>query len=99
MTCHSRYTIRILREECYIDMVYCNIAIVIDTGSVELKLSDITKFQFFSIILLIFNFSIDGGKEVFNKTAGHLLRTKGIHHNDGGVDAGRAVLDTPLLMP
>ena len=48
---------------------------------------------------MIFNSSIDGGKEVFNETAGHLLRTKGIHHNDGGVDAGRAVLDTPLLMP
>jgi len=36
-------------------------------------------------------------EEVVNESSGHLLRTKSIHHNDGGVVSGLAVLDTPYL--
>ncbi|XP_057291485.1 glutathione synthetase-like [Hydractinia symbiolongicarpus] len=43
-------------------------------------------------------FISDGEKEIFNKASGHLLRTKDIEHKDGGVAAGRAVLDTPYLI-
>lgn len=35
---------------------------------------------------------------VLNKCAGHLLRTKSSEHADGGVAAGVAVLDNPLLL-
>lgn len=34
---------------------------------------------------------------VMNECAGHLLRTKSWEHADGGVAAGVAVLDNPLL--
>lgn len=35
---------------------------------------------------------------VMNECAGHLLRTKSSEHSDGGVAAGVAVLDNPLLI-
>lgn len=39
------------------------------------------------------------GKDmVFNECVGHLLRTKSSEHADGGVAAGVAVLDNPLLV-
>ena len=40
----------------------------------------------------------DGDDIVENKTVGHLLRTKSIIHDDGGVAALRAVLDSPYLV-
>ena len=39
----------------------------------------------------------DGDVEVANITAGFLLRTKAAGVQDGGVAAGRAVLDSPYL--
>lgn len=33
-----------------------------------------------------------------NETVGHLLRTKSVIHDDGGVAALRAVLDSPCLV-
>lgn len=38
-----------------------------------------------------------GGKEVWNREAGHLVRTKASSSNEGGVAAGFAVLDSPYL--
>ena len=40
----------------------------------------------------------DGHRELWNKTQGHLLRTKGEDSNEGGVAAGFAVLDSPYLV-
>ncbi|CAB3997751.1 glutathione synthetase-like isoform X1 [Paramuricea clavata] len=40
----------------------------------------------------------DGDEIVENKVVGHLLRTKSIIHDDGGVAALRAVLDSPCLV-
>jgi hypothetical protein len=40
----------------------------------------------------------DGYEIVENKVVGHLLRTKSIIHDDGGVAALRAVLDSPCLV-
>ena len=40
----------------------------------------------------------DGDEIVENKTVGHLLRTKSVIHDDGGVAALRAVLDSPCLV-
>jgi hypothetical protein len=34
---------------------------------------------------------------LFNRNAGHLVRTKASSSNEGGVAAGFAVLDSPLL--
>uniref|UniRef100_A0A8C7D1F7 Glutathione synthetase n=1 Tax=Oncorhynchus kisutch TaxID=8019 RepID=A0A8C7D1F7_ONCKI len=39
-----------------------------------------------------------GQDMVLNECAGHLLRTKSDEHSDGGVAAGVAVLDNPLLV-
>lgn len=39
-----------------------------------------------------------GSEMVLNKCVGHLLRTKSSEHSDGGVAAGVAVLDNPLLV-
>ncbi|XP_029012858.1 glutathione synthetase [Betta splendens] len=39
-----------------------------------------------------------GTEMVMNECAGHLLRTKSSEHSDGGVAAGVAVLDNPLLV-
>lgn len=40
----------------------------------------------------------DGGKEILNHTGGHLLRTKATTTREGGVAAGFAVIDSPLLV-
>jgi glutathione synthase len=40
----------------------------------------------------------DGTDEVVNQVGGHLLRTKGIETKEGGVAAGFAVIDSPLLV-
>ncbi|XP_060793891.1 glutathione synthetase-like [Neoarius graeffei] len=39
-----------------------------------------------------------GTEVVMNEYVGHLLRTKSVEHDDGGVVAGVAVLDNPLLI-
>ncbi|KAI8096912.1 glutathione synthetase [Halteromyces radiatus] len=40
----------------------------------------------------------DGTNEVVNNIGGHLLRTKGVETKEGGVAAGFAVIDSPLLV-
>ncbi|ORZ19344.1 glutathione synthase [Absidia repens] len=40
----------------------------------------------------------DGENQVVNQVGGHLLRTKGIDTKEGGVAAGFAVIDSPLLV-
>ncbi|KAF9110298.1 hypothetical protein BGX27_006556 [Mortierella sp. AM989] len=40
----------------------------------------------------------DGYKTIRNDNGGHLLRTKGVESNEGGVAAGFAVIDSPLLV-
>ncbi|KAI8366713.1 glutathione synthetase [Radiomyces spectabilis] len=40
----------------------------------------------------------DGENEVHNEIGGHLLRTKAHNTNEGGVAAGFAVIDSPLLI-
>ncbi|XP_076131970.1 glutathione synthetase [Alosa pseudoharengus] len=47
----------------------------------------------------VFGAYVRQGKEmVMNECVGHLLRTKSSEHDDGGVAAGVAVLDNPLLV-
>uniref|UniRef100_A0A3Q1CLA3 Glutathione synthetase n=1 Tax=Amphiprion ocellaris TaxID=80972 RepID=A0A3Q1CLA3_AMPOC len=47
----------------------------------------------------VFGAYVRQGKEmVMNECVGHLLRTKSSEHSDGGVAAGVAVLDNPLLI-
>ncbi|KAM9343423.1 glutathione synthetase isoform 2-T3 [Pholidichthys leucotaenia] len=47
----------------------------------------------------VFGAYVRRGKDmVMNKCVGHLLRTKSSEHSDGGVAAGVAVLDNPLLI-
>lgn len=42
--------------------------------------------------------SSDGDKEILNEEGGHLLRTKATTTREGGVAAGFAVIDSPLLV-
>lgn len=47
----------------------------------------------------VFGVYVRQGKDmVMNECVGHLLRTKSSEHSDGGVAAGVAVLDNPLLI-
>ena len=55
--------------------------------------------MFTGLIRLFYLFPYRQGKDmVMNNCAGHLLRTKSSEHADGGVAAGVAVLDNPLLI-
>lgn len=40
----------------------------------------------------------DGDREILNQAGGHLLRTKATTTLEGGVAAGFAVIDSPLLV-
>ena len=40
----------------------------------------------------------NGDKIVFNRQQGHILRTKMLGVDEGGVAAGYSVLDTPFLV-
>lgn len=50
-----------------------------------------------AVPFLTFLFS-DGDKEILNEEGGHLLRTKATTTREGGVAAGFAVIDSPLLV-
>lgn len=39
-----------------------------------------------------------GGEMDLNEVTGHSMRTKNIKHDDGGVAAGVAVYDSPLIV-
>jgi len=40
----------------------------------------------------------DGGKIIFNRQQGHILRTKVLGVDEGGVATGYSVLDSPCLV-
>lgn len=46
----------------------------------------------------LYKLNRDNGKEILNHTGGHLLRTKATTTREGGVAAGFAVIDSPLLV-
>lgn len=48
--------------------------------------------------LSLFPHNSDGQQEIVNYPGGHLLRTKAITTREGGVAAGFAVIDSPLLI-
>jgi glutathione synthase len=50
----------------------------------------------FLLVIFMDERSMDG-KEVLNRVGGHLLRTKTSTTNEGGVAAGFAVIDSPVL--
>lgn len=58
--------------------------------------------MYFSIYSSYLSFPLfpsrQGKDMVMNECVGHLLRTKSSEHSDGGVAAGVAVLDNPLLV-
>jgi glutathione synthetase len=67
-------------------------ALVMKRGSVS-TVQAISELGIYSVYLR------HNGKEILNEAAGHLLRTKTASSNEGGVAAGFAVLDSPLLIP
>ncbi|CAK8684781.1 unnamed protein product [Clavelina lepadiformis] len=62
------------------------------TASGHQKVNAISEFGTYGVILA------RGTEIIENYSAGHLLRSKSHEHNDGGVAAGVAVLDSPLLV-
>lgn len=54
--------------------------------------SSVSELGIFGIYL------IQGNKEIINRSAGHLLRTKATSIKEGGVATGFSVLDSPLLV-
>ena len=56
-----------------------------------------SEFGFYSIV---YTKNLGEGRQetLENKVFGHLMRTKASHFNEGGVNAGFAVIDQPLLV-
>ena len=50
----------------------------------------------YSILFLYLNRAAD--KELYNEEVGHLLRTKSCDDNEGGIMAGFATIDSPLIV-
>ena len=50
----------------------------------------------YSILILYLNRAAD--KELYNEEVGHLLRTKSCDDNEGGIMAGFATIDSPLIV-
>ena len=48
-------------------------------------------------MLFIYSFRT-AEKELYNAEAGHVLRTKSTEDNEGGIVAGFATIDSPLLV-
>ena len=56
-----------------------------------------SEFGFFSIVI---SRNTDKGRQTLhNRVIGSLMRTKDSHNNEGGVNAGYAVIDRPLVVP
>jgi len=70
--------------------VYKNYIVHIDFERPKL-LDVVNEIGIFGILLS------NGDQEIINETVGYLVRTKSIEHADGGVAAGRAVLDSVCL--
>jgi hypothetical protein len=52
---------------------------------------------FYSKFMIGIHWFSDGKKVVWNEPCGHLLRTKKVGTNEGGVATGYSVLDSPFL--
>ena len=79
-------------------------ALMLRNGEVS-KHSTLSEFGFFSAVFTR-NTSDRGGESASdareslqNKVIGTLMRTKASHHNEGGVNAGFSVIDSPFVVP
>ena len=73
-------------------------ALMLRNGEVS-KHDSLSEFGFFSC-LFTKNPAADRPKEtIMNEILGTLMRTKASHHNEGGVNAGFSVIDTPFVVP
>ena len=73
-------------------------ALMLRNGQVS-KHDSLSEFGYFSC-LFTKNAAENGEKAtITNQILGTLMRTKASHHNEGGVNAGFSVIDTPLVVP
>ena len=73
-------------------------ALMLRNGEVS-KHDSLSEFGYYSC-LFTRNSTADRAKEtITNEVLGTLMRTKASHHNEGGVNAGFSVIDTPFVVP
>ena len=72
-------------------------ALMLRNGEVS-KHESLSEFGFFSC-LITKNASDLSKESISNEILGTLMRTKASHHNEGGVNAGFSVIDTPFVVP
>jgi len=66
----------------------------------HIVLKGMSEFGFFSTLFCRNNRADRTKQEIMvNETIGTLIRTKGAHENEGGVTAGFAVIDNPVVVP
>jgi len=68
-------------------------SVLVRNGAAVLEPAAIAELGIFAVFL-----SNGSGEPLVNKAAGHLLRSKPAHKQDGGVAAGTAYLDSPALV-
>ena len=77
-------------------------ALLLRNGAVE-HISTMSEFGFYSIVFTqVQNPQSENDETPYlnlqNEVFGHLMRTKASHFNEGGVNAGYAVIDQPLII-
>ena len=74
-------------------------ALMLRNGEVS-KHDSLSEFGYFSCIFTKNPSAESTEKEtITNEILGTLMRTKASHHNEGGVNAGFSVIDTPFVVP
>ena len=73
-------------------------ALMLRNGEVS-KHDTLSEFGYYSCL---FTKNLRDGQQretITNEILGTLMRTKASHHNEGGVNAGFSVIDTPFVVP
>ena len=73
-------------------------ALMLRNGQVS-KHDSLSEFGFFSCLFTKNQAANEPKETITNEILGTLMRTKASHHNEGGVNAGFSVIDSPFLVP
>ena len=74
-------------------------ALMLRNGELS-KHDSLSEFGYYSCLFTKNPSGAGQAKEtITNEVLGTLMRTKASHHNEGGVNAGFSVIDTPFLVP
>ena len=73
-------------------------ALMLRNGEVTQQ-NSLSEFGFYSAVFFRNEDNLGQRTTLANRVIGTLMRTKASHHNEGGVNAGFSVLDSPFLVP